>query len=69
MTALPVRTEGIYVLTLCSGATITGFPYATDIDAAQLGFPCTPKRSCGRLCGARKWGVTESRHAANMLIH
>lgn len=69
MTALRVRTEGIYVLTLCSGATTTGFPYATDIDAAQLRFPCTPKRSCGRLCGPGKWGVTESRHAANMLIH
>ena len=37
-----LHAEGIYVLTLCPGATTTGFFDAAAIDAAQLWFPVQP---------------------------
>jgi short-subunit dehydrogenase len=49
-----LHTEGIYVLTLCPGATITGFFNAAGIDAAQLRFPVQPPEAVVRT-SLRAW--------------
>jgi uncharacterized protein len=49
-----LHAEGIYVLTLCPGATTTGFFDAAAIDAAQLWFPVQPPEAVVRTA-LRAW--------------
>jgi len=49
-----LHAEGIYVLTLCPGATTTGFFDAAAIDAAQLWFPVQPPEAVVRT-SLRAW--------------
>jgi len=49
-----LHAEGIYVLTLCPGATKTGFFRAADIDVAELRFPVQPPEAVVRTA-LRAW--------------
>ena len=57
---LELRAEGIHVLTLCPGATATGFFDAARIDTARLHFPVQPPEVVVR-AALRAWDARQAR--------
>jgi short-subunit dehydrogenase len=54
-----LRAEGIHVLTLCPGATTTGFFQAAGIDATTLWFPVQPPEAVVRTA-LRAWDARKA---------